>query len=262
VAVEADVAYVNINEAKLVQAAINQSLTDFFHPLRGGPDGRGWEFGRSVFVTEIYQRIENVPGVDYVTRAVIRGAVQAYMLRFPLRPFVSLTPYPRGSQLLITGVRGAQNVSMRMITGRELKEDVSVREFMAIGFRQGDRVILKNGALELNLIVTDVQDGALSISPAFALDAFPAGSVVETTNGRARSTLLTPVAANPDQPLTSLIVAIPEPNDDWELSFPGYATQIGFMDAVSDEVDFLPLGPSNVTTPGVHSIRALQTAGA
>lgn len=262
VAVEADVAYVNINDAKLVEAAINQSLTDFFHPLRGGPDGRGWEFGRSVYVTEIYQRIETVPGVDYVTRAVIRGAVQAYMLRFALRPFVSLTPYPRGSRLIVTGVRGALNVSMRMITGRELKEDVSVSEFMAIGFRQGDRVVLKNGATELNLIVTDVQDGALTVSPAFALDSFPAGSTVETTNGRARSTLLVPVNANAAEPLTSLVVAVPAAGDDWELSYPGYATQIGFMDEVSDEVDFLPLGASNVTSSGVHTIRALQTAGA
>ncbi len=262
VAVEVDVAYVNINDAKLVESAINESLKTFFHPLRGGPDGRGWEFGRSVYVTEIYQRIETVPGVDYVTRAVIRGAVQAYMLRFPLRPFVSLTPYPRGSRLIVTGVRGAQNVSMRMITGRELKEDVSVSEFMAIGFRQGDRVIVRNGALELNLIVTDVQDGTLTVSPAFALDDFPAGSTVETTNGRARSTLLVSVTANAAEPLTSLVVAVPAPGDDWELSYPGYATQLGFMDEVSDEVDFLPLGASNVTSSGVHTIRALQTAGA
>lgn len=44
-----------------------KALTDFFDPLRGGPDGRGWPFGRSVYVSEVYALLDGLPGVDYVS---------------------------------------------------------------------------------------------------------------------------------------------------------------------------------------------------
>jgi WD40 repeat protein len=42
------------------------ALYEFFHPLRGGPDGKGWPWGRDVYATEIYQILEGVEGVDHV----------------------------------------------------------------------------------------------------------------------------------------------------------------------------------------------------
>lgn len=44
-------------------------LRAFFDPLTGGPEGRGWPFGRDVHVSEGYELLGQVPGVDYV-RAV------------------------------------------------------------------------------------------------------------------------------------------------------------------------------------------------
>ncbi len=44
-----------------------QRLRDFFDPLRGGADGQGWDFGRPVYVSEIYQLLDTLDGVDYVT---------------------------------------------------------------------------------------------------------------------------------------------------------------------------------------------------
>lgn len=41
----------------------------FFDPLGGGFDGKGWPFGRSVYVSELYQLLDLMPGVDYVTRS-------------------------------------------------------------------------------------------------------------------------------------------------------------------------------------------------
>jgi Baseplate J-like protein len=41
-------------------------LKTFFHPLRGGPDGKGWPFGRNIYVSEIYELLDQYPGVDYV----------------------------------------------------------------------------------------------------------------------------------------------------------------------------------------------------
>ena len=42
------------------------ALTEFFDPLRGGHEGRGWPFGRSIYVSEIYALLDRLPGVDYV----------------------------------------------------------------------------------------------------------------------------------------------------------------------------------------------------
>jgi hypothetical protein len=43
-------------------------LQQFFHPLQGGPEGKGWPFGRNVYVSEIYELLDTQPGVDYVKK--------------------------------------------------------------------------------------------------------------------------------------------------------------------------------------------------
>ncbi|HEU4510645.1 MAG TPA: putative baseplate assembly protein [Pyrinomonadaceae bacterium] len=53
-------------EAGIVEKAARQALEDFFHPLRGGPDRRGWELGRDVYVSDVAAVLERVKGVDYV----------------------------------------------------------------------------------------------------------------------------------------------------------------------------------------------------
>jgi hypothetical protein len=45
-------------------------LVEYFHPLRGGQDGRGWPFGRSLYVSELYELLDQLPSVDYVTQSV------------------------------------------------------------------------------------------------------------------------------------------------------------------------------------------------
>jgi hypothetical protein len=38
----------------------------FFHPLNGGSNNRGWPFGRDVYISEVYELLEKVSGVNYV----------------------------------------------------------------------------------------------------------------------------------------------------------------------------------------------------
>ncbi|MEP6695778.1 MAG: putative baseplate assembly protein [Pseudonocardiales bacterium] len=45
------------------------ALYRYFHPLRGGPDGTGWPFGRPVNVGEVYAVLQRVPGVELVEDA-------------------------------------------------------------------------------------------------------------------------------------------------------------------------------------------------
>ncbi|MDC0834722.1 hypothetical protein CKA32_000457 [Geitlerinema sp. FC II] len=49
-----------------VRNAAETSLHRFFHPLKGGRDETGWPFGRGAYVSEMYERLDRVPGVDYV----------------------------------------------------------------------------------------------------------------------------------------------------------------------------------------------------
>lgn len=51
--------------------AIRQRLYNFLNPVTGGLDGRGWPFGRDVYLSEIYRVIEETPGVDYTIEAAL-----------------------------------------------------------------------------------------------------------------------------------------------------------------------------------------------
>jgi hypothetical protein len=45
------------------RARTRKALEQFLHPLEGGPDGKGWPFGRNVYVSEIYELLMKQPGV-------------------------------------------------------------------------------------------------------------------------------------------------------------------------------------------------------
>lgn len=49
-------------DLKTVKNAVFTRLTDYFHPLRGGRDGKGWPFGRDVFYSELLAEIMDLPG--------------------------------------------------------------------------------------------------------------------------------------------------------------------------------------------------------
>jgi len=44
--------------------AVERAVRSFLHPLRGGPEGRGWPFGRDVYRTEILALATESPGVE------------------------------------------------------------------------------------------------------------------------------------------------------------------------------------------------------
>jgi hypothetical protein len=58
------VACSGVNKADL-QQRVADSLNRFFHPLTGGPAGKGWPFGRDVFRSEVLQVIDETAGVDH-----------------------------------------------------------------------------------------------------------------------------------------------------------------------------------------------------
>ncbi len=56
-----------------VKTRVRDALKEFLDPLKGGPDKKGWPFGRVVYPSEIYQIIDKVEGVDYTTNVTLSG---------------------------------------------------------------------------------------------------------------------------------------------------------------------------------------------
>jgi predicted phage baseplate assembly protein len=61
-----EISLVSLEGATAVEQAIQQRLAGFLHPLTGGLDGAGWDFGRKPHRSDMYALIEAVPGVDHI----------------------------------------------------------------------------------------------------------------------------------------------------------------------------------------------------
>jgi len=59
--------------AEGVEDAVRERVLRFLNPVRGGTRGEGWEFGRPVYRSELYQVIEGCPGVDHVQTLLLNG---------------------------------------------------------------------------------------------------------------------------------------------------------------------------------------------
>jgi predicted phage baseplate assembly protein len=51
---------------ELVEAEVLNRLYRFINPLTGGLDGKGWPFGRDLFVSDVYQCLQGIPHVQFI----------------------------------------------------------------------------------------------------------------------------------------------------------------------------------------------------
>jgi hypothetical protein len=49
-----------------VAIAVQERLAAFLHPLTGGLDAQGWDFGRAPHRSDFFALVESVEGVDHV----------------------------------------------------------------------------------------------------------------------------------------------------------------------------------------------------
>ncbi|MFW6182511.1 MAG: putative baseplate assembly protein, partial [Chloroflexota bacterium] len=54
-----------------VEDAVLERLYRFLNPLVGGPDGKGWPFGRNLVISDVYQALQGVPGVEFLSKIEI-----------------------------------------------------------------------------------------------------------------------------------------------------------------------------------------------
>mgnify|MGYP003288483701 CR=1 FL=1 len=64
--VAVDVVPFSFDGAGEVKLAIERTISSYLHPLTGGMDGKGWDFGSRPHESNLYALIEALPGVDYL----------------------------------------------------------------------------------------------------------------------------------------------------------------------------------------------------
>jgi predicted phage baseplate assembly protein len=72
--IEATVVPKRIEEAKAVEKRVSENLATFLHPVKGGSDGQGWQFGNAIYLSEIAAVIQGTEGVDRVRDVVLKTA--------------------------------------------------------------------------------------------------------------------------------------------------------------------------------------------
>ncbi|HVK73649.1 MAG TPA: putative baseplate assembly protein [Kofleriaceae bacterium] len=65
-----------VGSSDRLRREIELKLRRFLHPLVGGKDGKGWEFGRPVLKSDLVHHIEEIPGVDGVDALEIRDELR------------------------------------------------------------------------------------------------------------------------------------------------------------------------------------------
>ncbi len=55
-----------LSESSIISERIMGRLKTFLHPVKGGQYGKGWDFGKDIYFSEVAAVIEDIEGVDYV----------------------------------------------------------------------------------------------------------------------------------------------------------------------------------------------------
>jgi hypothetical protein len=183
----------DISEAESLKQLLVATMQAFLHPLTGGPNGTGWEFGRDVHASEVAQALEAVNGVNHVeTLRLIPNVVQHRLTFASLRAPVN--ELPAGSEVITPDRRKAALLAEAVPAG------AAVERIKIKGFKEGDLV---TRALDLRVVATTVDVFGESVrifvrlldgSPVLAdTVGFPLGSLVTTFDGAGRMLLASAV---------------------------------------------------------------------
>jgi len=71
VSVIVDIAPMSLEAADGLKQDVPERISRFLHPLVGGFEGEGWDFGRKPHLSDLYYLIEAIPGVDHITSLVM-----------------------------------------------------------------------------------------------------------------------------------------------------------------------------------------------
>jgi hypothetical protein len=173
VTVVAEVVPQDIDEAQRVKQRALTALDAFFHPLTGGPNGTGWEFGRDVYASEVSQVLQGVSGVSHVKFLQLTANVSQVRLTFTSAPSADIA-LPEGSGVMTVDRQKAA------LLAEPVAAATAVKRITVKGFQEGERI-----AKVQDLTVQSVTGTSITVKPfdSDAVGCFPRGSVVMTFDG-------------------------------------------------------------------------------
>jgi hypothetical protein len=77
---------VDPDRAAEIEEALRARLDAYLHPLTGGADGGGWDFGQAVPLSGVAAAIERTGGVAYATKAQLVADGVVHGDRVPIEP--------------------------------------------------------------------------------------------------------------------------------------------------------------------------------
>lgn len=271
--VTASVAVRSIGDAKEVENLVLAVLRNFLHPLTGGPEGRGWEFGRHVYKTEIHEALEKIDKVDHVSEVSINAAEQIYEIEVA-GSLHTATVFPDHSKVQFSGGR----ISMALAQG--LPKNEAIAKLLVLGFMEGDRIELRyvdkaGKPHTLRLYIQEVRnvedDGkatnrcVLSCLSVKTQIRFPAKETVveaylKPQSLRIRSFL---TAATDDKEISTLEIAVPTPGEAFVISHRDWRSNTlpGSVQAINMAVETVFLERDYLVYSGHHAV-AVNASGA
>jgi hypothetical protein len=74
IGVDLELSVSSLDRVSSLDLEIRNSLNRFLHPLHGGFDGMGWDFGRAPHRSDLMSLLQSAPGVDHVRRLVVTAS--------------------------------------------------------------------------------------------------------------------------------------------------------------------------------------------
>jgi hypothetical protein len=82
----ADVFVVSLEKAADVEKQAVEALRKFLHPLDGGPESEGWDFGRALSKSDVFAVLERIVDVDRVENLEFQAGGAKYADGVPVGP--------------------------------------------------------------------------------------------------------------------------------------------------------------------------------
>jgi hypothetical protein len=189
VEVTVEVMPVSFTDASAVRQRVLAALDQFLHPTTGGMDGTGWQFGRDVYLSELYALCEAIPGVEHVHRLSFKPTVATLPLT------VDLGLKPRIATLPVNGL--LKTVDQQLVA-------VLVESSAIVSFQEGEQVRLGQAPNVIEVTIRSISDNTLTVDPFRSPVSYPPGTSVVSTTRPVQSVLLNQVEK--DQSVNQLSV--------------------------------------------------------
>ncbi|MEG4854340.1 baseplate J/gp47 family protein [Microcoleus sp. B5-D4] len=120
-----------------VRSRVQESIHTFFHPFKGGADGTGWPFGRNIYVSEVYELLDDISGVNYIEIVKLQVIYPTMQIRNEL-------DRSKGIGLLV----GVNTIIGRGLLDEDVSKRVVLKDYQLVAVKIGE-LILKE-AWEVN----------------------------------------------------------------------------------------------------------------